>query len=699
MPQQDNLLIAEFNARRSEEAFAALVRQHVNLVFATALRQVGDAGAAEEIAQNVFVALAQAAGKLKSHPTIAGWLHQTALNKSREWLRSELRRRRREQVAVNLDLARAEGDSVWLPLVPLLDEALLKLREPDRVAVILHYMEGRSFHEVGSALGVGEDAARKRVHRCLDQLTDFFRRRGFAVPSLAAGAPLFAFSSHAAPAGLAASATAAGLAAAHSATSTLTLIKGALKIMAWTKAKTVIVAGTGVLLAGAVTTSVVVQQHRAAESRQLITFHIRGQMRTYPNDNFSAISPDADFVTVELWKQSKPNMEWRVEKPGRVAVMDGRMTMAYFKPDNLAMKFPKASPSAFDTDWIQQLAMLKDNLTNVLKAAHAKGWKVDTTTTWEGEKRKSVVTLEAKSGLPDSSEQKNHFLTTADRREVYRFDDETKQLEAVQIYLEEKSGETLVFESSEIDYNQSFKPALFHLDLPANVSWYQEPQKVAGYDKYATLTADQAAQAFFDACSREDWDEVAKFWDMPINDQFKQYLGGLKIIHLGAAYASKPYPGRFVPYEIQLPPQEFNVRVSNTNAAGRYVITGTYDGKLQPQEELKWPDSPASLPDGDTDAKLSPAEVVKAYFQAMANSDWVEMRKFTPESDVEKTQRQMEEANKEGVPLPNFEAGEAFWSAEHSAYFVKCQMRWTKKFKMAIRNDNPAKHWIVDGGL
>ena len=263
MSEPDHRLIAEFNARRSEEAFAALVRQHVNLVFATALRQVGDAGAAEEITQNVFVVLAQAAGKLGSHPTIAGWLHQTALNKSREWLRSELRRRRREQVAVNLELARAEGDSVWSSLVPLLDEALLELREPDRLAVILHFMEGRTFHEVGSALGIGEDTARKRVNRCLEQLTHFFRRRGFAAPALVAGVPLFTLSSHAAPAGLAASATTAGLTAAHSAasTSTLTLIKGALKIMAWTKAKTVTVAAVGILFAAGTTTVTVEKIH------------------------------------------------------------------------------------------------------------------------------------------------------------------------------------------------------------------------------------------------------------------------------------------------------------------------------------------------------------------------------------------------------------------------------------------------------
>jgi RNA polymerase sigma factor (sigma-70 family) len=303
MLERDDLLIAEFNTRRSEEAFAMLVRQHVHLVFATALRQVGDAGAAGEITQNVFVALAQAAGKLGSHPTVAGWLHRTALNKSREWLRSELRRRRREHVAVNLELAGAEGDSVWLPLVPLLDEALLELREPDRLAVMMHFMEGQTFQDVGPVLGIGEDAARKRVARCLGQLTHFFRRRGFAVPVLAPCAPLFALSSHAVPAGLAASATTAGAAAAHSAasTSTLTLIKGALKIMAWTKAKMAIVVGAGVLLAAG-TTIVTVREIAAHKARLAQPAPTLGQewLRSYAvNKNVADFSEAEDLSTPE----------------------------------------------------------------------------------------------------------------------------------------------------------------------------------------------------------------------------------------------------------------------------------------------------------------------------------------------------------------------------------------------------------------
>ena len=261
MSKPDNSLIAEFNADCSEAAFAALVWRHVDMVFGTAMRQIGDAGAAEEITQNVFVALARTSGKLGSHPTIAGWLHQTAINKSREWLRQELRRRKREQISLHLEAVRAGGDSVWSPLVPLLDEALLELREPDRQAVILHYIEGRTFQEIGSVFGVGEDAARKRIHRCLDQLTQFFRRRGFATPALSAGAPLFALSAHTARPGLALTSTAAGM-AAKSGPMSILAFKKALDVTAWTRAQIALAAGVAMLLAVGTATVTLTQINR-----------------------------------------------------------------------------------------------------------------------------------------------------------------------------------------------------------------------------------------------------------------------------------------------------------------------------------------------------------------------------------------------------------------------------------------------------
>ena len=73
----------------------------------------------------------------------------------------------------------------------------------------------------------------------------------------------------------------------------------------------------------------------------LTSIHFRAQMRTLPNDNFSNINPDCPFCTVELWKQYTPQLKWRVEKPGRVAVMDGQSTVLYIKTANIGYKFPQ----------------------------------------------------------------------------------------------------------------------------------------------------------------------------------------------------------------------------------------------------------------------------------------------------------------------------------------------------------------------
>jgi len=61
----DQELLREFVESGSEGAFQCLVDRHINLVFATALRRLRDAGTAQEITQNVFVALARKAAWLR----------------------------------------------------------------------------------------------------------------------------------------------------------------------------------------------------------------------------------------------------------------------------------------------------------------------------------------------------------------------------------------------------------------------------------------------------------------------------------------------------------------------------------------------------------------------------------------------------------------------------------------------------------
>jgi len=209
----DNELVRDYAAKGSESAFGALVRRHVDLVFATGFRLTGDAALAEEITQNVFISLARKAPALIGYETLAGWLHRSTVLETKARVRSELRRRQREQTAFEISNIEREGGSSFSALLPLLDEALLNLQENDRLALVMRFLEEKSLREVGEILGVEEDAARKRVSRALDRVGDFYRKRGFSLAT-AGGAPaLMAASTHAAPVALAAKAAAAGISA------------------------------------------------------------------------------------------------------------------------------------------------------------------------------------------------------------------------------------------------------------------------------------------------------------------------------------------------------------------------------------------------------------------------------------------------------------------------------------------------------
>ncbi len=206
-------LYAEADA---QEAFGELVRRHVNFVYAVALRQLGgNAVLAQDVTQLVFIELARKAARLVRHPALVGWLHTTTRYSVRFVRRGELRRRaheRDDRVAEGLAPAGPAAD--WSTLQPLLDDVLGGLRERDRTAILLRFFEGRRLADVGARLSLSEDAARSCVDRALERMRAGLARRG--VTSTASGLALALANqvSVAAPTGLAASVTQAGLAGA-----------------------------------------------------------------------------------------------------------------------------------------------------------------------------------------------------------------------------------------------------------------------------------------------------------------------------------------------------------------------------------------------------------------------------------------------------------------------------------------------------
>src|SRR5439155_681625 len=93
--QTDFDLLRRFVRQGDQAAFAAVVRRHLELVYATALRKAEDEGAAQEISQNVFAALARKAWQFAPDDSLPAWLYRTTLLETKGWLRGELHRRLR----------------------------------------------------------------------------------------------------------------------------------------------------------------------------------------------------------------------------------------------------------------------------------------------------------------------------------------------------------------------------------------------------------------------------------------------------------------------------------------------------------------------------------------------------------------------------------------------------------------------------
>lgn len=260
----DTELLRRYVELNSDEAFSTLVARHINLVYSAALRKTGNAHAAEEITQAVFIILAKKARGLRQEIVLSGWLYQTARLTAANYLRNEIRRAHREQEAYMQSLSEETESNLWRQIAPHLEDAMGQLGEKDRNAIALRFFQGKSFQELAIALGGTENAAKKRVHRTLEKLRTFFAKRGIASTTAIIAGLITANSVQAAPVPLAASISAAALAkGAAASSSTLTLVKGAIKLMAWTKMKMAALAGVAVLLVTG-TTALVVQQYHLA---------------------------------------------------------------------------------------------------------------------------------------------------------------------------------------------------------------------------------------------------------------------------------------------------------------------------------------------------------------------------------------------------------------------------------------------------
>lgn len=184
----DQELLRRFAETRAEVPFEEVIRRHVDLVYSASKRLVVDPHLAEDVTQAVFAVLAQepveVMRKLEDGAPLSGWLHLTTRNIAAKTVRTEMRRRAREEKAITMqELSSTAPDPEWDQIAPHLDHALAELPEKDRNALLLRFFERKTAREIGRSLGLSEEAAQKRIQRALEGLRQIFVRQGVAVPA------------------------------------------------------------------------------------------------------------------------------------------------------------------------------------------------------------------------------------------------------------------------------------------------------------------------------------------------------------------------------------------------------------------------------------------------------------------------------------------------------------------------------------
>lgn len=114
-------------------------------------------------------------------------------------------------------------------------------------------------------------------------------------------------------------------------------------------------------------------------------------------------------------------------------------------------------------------------------------------------------------------------------------------------------------------------------------------------------------------------------------------------------------------------------------------------------ENVVWYQAPQVLPDNDKYAQMSPAEVARAFFQACARRNWDEVLKFWTMSQVDERLK----VHLGGLEIISI--GEPFQSGRYPGWFVPYAIKLTtgeiKTHNLALRDDNPAGRYVVDGGI
>ncbi len=174
------------------DAYAEIVRRYQHRVFTMCLRWMGDRQVAEEVAQDVFVALFKALDRFRGDARLSTWIYRVVVNHCKN--RRQYRRRRHFDRHEALEGRRADGEDAPTRQLPdegpatdarlhaaeaedLVQTGLAQLDEEQRQIIVLRDVQDLSYDEIGSILDLPRGTVKSRLHRARAQLATILGRR------------------------------------------------------------------------------------------------------------------------------------------------------------------------------------------------------------------------------------------------------------------------------------------------------------------------------------------------------------------------------------------------------------------------------------------------------------------------------------------------------------------------------------------
>jgi RNA polymerase sigma-70 factor, ECF subfamily len=162
----------------SASALEALFREHWPRAHRAAYLVVHDGAAAEDIAQEAFLAAVRNLDRFDRRRPFGPWLHRIVVNRAIDWARARaLRRETAEQLYAEMDEDTEENVQAGNPLPDDIAGGLRSLSPEHRAVIVLRYLLDYTPGEIAELLELPRGTVNSRLRRGLDHLEEILDRR------------------------------------------------------------------------------------------------------------------------------------------------------------------------------------------------------------------------------------------------------------------------------------------------------------------------------------------------------------------------------------------------------------------------------------------------------------------------------------------------------------------------------------------